>query len=86
MERLHRMDWDAIEEPLATLSRFVEPLTRAPWSLTPAHIQRLRAVGYEDRAILDIVQIAAYFNFVNRLVLGLGVPLESDEERTGYRY
>jgi len=37
-----------------------------------------------DRAILDAAQIAAYFNFVNRLVLGLGVGLEA--QRDGYEY
>ncbi len=86
IQQLHQMAWDNLEEPLATLSRFVEHLTREPWSLTPGDLDRLRAVGYDDRALLDIVQIAAYFNFVNRIVLGLGVPLESEEARQGYRY
>ena len=37
---------------------------------------RLRDVGFKDRAILDINQIVAYFAYVNRIADGLGVDLE----------
>ena len=35
---------------------------------------KLRAVGFDDRAILQITMIAAWFNYVNRVadVLGVG--------------
>lgn len=46
---------------------------------------QLRKVGLSDAAILDVVLITAYFNFVNRIVLSLGVELEPDEG-TGYKY
>ncbi len=37
----------------------------------------LRArLSQDDRAILDLTLVVAYFNFVNRLADGLGVPLE----------
>lgn len=49
------------------------------------HIQPMRQAGWDDRAILDTAMIVAYFNFVNRLVLGLGVPLE-DDGGEGYKY
>ncbi len=48
-------------------------------------VEHLRAVGFDDRAILDICQVAAYYNYVNRLADGLGVELESyweDEDLT----
>ena len=48
-------------------------------------IKKLQEIGLEDRAILDAVQIIAYFNFVNRMVLGLGVEF-TEEEVKGYRY
>ena len=44
----------------------------------------LKAVGLSDRAILDATLVIAYFNFVNRIVLSLGVSLESDPG--GYKY
>jgi alkylhydroperoxidase family enzyme len=39
-------------------------------------VRALRDVGLDDRAILETVQVTAYFNFVNRLADGLGVALE----------
>lgn len=48
-------------------------------------IEQMKAVGLSDRAILDATLVIAYFNFVNRMVLGLGVDLEEDGG-TGYNY
>ena len=48
-------------------------------------IGRLKAQGLEDRAVLDAALVIAYFNFVNRMVLGLGVDLEADGGG-GYNY
>lgn len=56
--------------------RYVERLTRAPATVTKADIEALRGAGFEDSAILDICQVAAYFAFVNRMVDGLGVEIE----------
>lgn len=83
-DALRRYEKD--ENFIRALSRFAEKLTLQPARMTAEDVDRLREVGYDDRAILDIVQIAAYFNLVNRIVLGLGVPLEPEEEREGYRY
>ena len=58
---------------------------------TPEHekvgslIDELKGMGAEDRSILDAHLVIAYFNFVNRLVLGFGVELESDLGQ-GYKY
>jgi uncharacterized peroxidase-related enzyme len=48
-------------------------------------IQKLKKAGLNDRSILDAVQVIAYFNFVNRMVLGLGVEF-TQEEMKGYKY
>lgn len=55
-------------------------LTRAPHAITRRHVEALRAVGFEDAAILDICQVVAYYNYVNRLADGLGVDLEPSWE------
>lgn len=47
--------------------------------------EKMRSLGLEDRAILDATLVIAYFNFVNRIVLGLGVHLEEDGGG-GYEY
>ena len=60
-------------------------LSVAPSSVTLDDVEQLRQVGFEDPAVLDICQVTAYFNYVNRLADGLGVELESswsDEDLT----
>ena len=53
-------------------------LTLTPATITREDIRALRDAGFDDRAILDIAQITAYFAFVNRTADGLGVALEGD--------
>jgi len=60
-------------------------LTKDPGKDKKKHTDRLKALGLDDRAVLDAVLIIGYFNFVNRLVLGLGVHLEEDGGK-GYEY
>ena len=52
-------------------------LSRTPSAVTSDDVERLRGVGFEDAAILDICQVTSYYNYVNRLADGLGVELES---------
>jgi uncharacterized peroxidase-related enzyme len=60
-------------------------LTKTPAAMNDADVGKLRQAGFSDSDILDITFGASYFNFVNRLVLSLGVELERDDERT-YKY
>ena len=53
-------------------------LTLASSKITEKDVQALRKAGFDDRAILDICQVTAYFNFVNRMAHGLGVELETE--------
>ncbi len=48
-------------------------------------IQQLRYEGSDDRSILDATLVISYFNFVNRIILGLGVEVEEDGGK-GYKY
>ena len=43
----------------------------------------LRAADWSDRAIHDAVQIAAYFNYINRVADGLGIEPEPDLSHWG---
>jgi len=45
----------------------------------------LKKNGYSDEAILDASLVVSYFNFVNRMVLGLGVHLEN-HAGAGFKY
>ena len=51
-------------------------LTRDPASVSADDVDRLRAAGFDEHAILDICQVTCYYNYVNRLADGLGVELE----------
>lgn len=63
-----------------------EALTLSPGSQSnsPA-LDNLRSLGVDDRAILDATLVISYFNFVNRMVLNLGVELNEGEEK-GYNF
>lgn len=51
-------------------------LTRAPEVISEGDLSPLRNAGLSDGAIHDAAAVTAYFNFVNRMALGLGVDLE----------
>jgi uncharacterized peroxidase-related enzyme len=55
---------------------YAAKLTLTPATVTQHDVQTLRNTGFDDRAILDIAQITAYFAFVNRTASGLGVTVE----------
>jgi uncharacterized peroxidase-related enzyme len=55
---------------------YVVKLTHTPSVVTEDDVETLREVGFEDRAILDVAQITAYFAFVTRVADGLGVTTE----------
>jgi uncharacterized peroxidase-related enzyme len=63
---------------------FAEKLTKEPLKENN-FAEELRTSGFNDEAILDAVLVTAYFNFVNRIVLALGVESEI-EEGSGYKY
>lgn len=67
----------------AATEAYARKLTTAPDTVTQSDIESLRDVGFSDRDILDIALVTAYFNFVNRIALGLGVEF-SEEEASGY--
>ena len=47
-------------------------LTRTPQLMVEADAQRLRDEGWSDESVMDIAEVAAMFNFSNRLASGLG--------------
>lgn len=51
-------------------------VTRDAVKITPADHARLREAGFDDRAILQITLITAWFNYINRVADALGVGRE----------
>ncbi len=57
---------------------YAQLLTKSPAKLSQKSIELMRAQGWSDGEILEINQVAAYFNYANRTVLGLGVNTDGD--------
>ena len=57
--------------------RYVEKLTRTPAEMLRSDVEDLRAAGFNDRDILDIATVTAYYAYVNRIADGLGIQLET---------
>jgi uncharacterized peroxidase-related enzyme len=62
-----------IEERDRVMLDYVDELTRDATRITPQHHERLRAAGFDDKGILQITLIAAWFNYINRVADALGV-------------
>lgn len=71
---IENLDVDAVSSArLRAALRFAGELTRAPAGITRQRVEDLRKEGFDDHDVLDIVQVTAFFNYVNRLAEGLGI-------------
>ena len=52
---------------------YVAQTTRDATRVSKDDHERLRSVGFDDRGILQITLIAAWFNYINRVADALGV-------------
>src|SRR5919107_3177128 len=70
-----RTDWRTapITDAERVMIEYVVQLTEDATCISPAHHQRLRAAGFDDRGILQITLIASWFNYINRVADSLGV-------------
>ncbi len=68
----------AFEQREQTILDYARQLTRSPDEIRETSIEKMRAAGLEDGEILEVNQIASYFAYVNRTVLGLGVTTKGD--------
>lgn len=55
---------------------YVVKLTKDATNCSPEDHDKLRAVGFDDRGILQITLIASWFNYINRAADALGVGRE----------
>jgi uncharacterized peroxidase-related enzyme len=63
---------------LRPVLRYVGKLTRTPGDLTEADADEVLAAGWDERALHHAVLVCALFNFMNRLVNGLGIRADDD--------
>jgi uncharacterized peroxidase-related enzyme len=62
-----------ISEQERVMLDYAVQMTRDATRISPADHDRLRSVGFDDRGILQITLIAAWFNYINRVADALGV-------------
>ena len=55
---------------------YVAQVTRDATRIGRSDHDRLRSVGFDDQAILQITLIASWFNYINRVADALGVGRE----------
>jgi len=76
------LETDNFDETFAPRERaileYARQLTRSPGELDENSIEAMRAAGLDDGEILEANQVASYFAYVNRTVLGLGVTTTGD--------
>jgi len=80
-------DYKSVDFSKKTLAmlKYVYKLTNMPYEICKKDIDKLKDNNFSDSSILDINLIVSYFNFVNRIVLGLGVEF-TEKELKGYNY
>jgi uncharacterized peroxidase-related enzyme len=79
-ELVEALERDYTTAPITPQERvmvdYVVKLTKDATKVWKDDHDRLRAVGFDDQAILQITLIASWFNYINRVADALGVGRE----------
>lgn len=67
-------------ERLDAICRYAALLTAAPATVSRADVERLRAAGLDDLDVVDLNNLVAYYNYINRVANGLGQRNEIPSE------
>ena len=62
-----------VTEQEQVMLEYVVQLTKDATKINTQDHERLRAAGFDDKAILQITLIASWFNYINRVADALGV-------------
>jgi uncharacterized peroxidase-related enzyme len=76
-ELVRALEEDYTRAPITQAERlmldYAVQLTKDATRIGPQDHEALRAAGFDDRTILQITLIAAWFNYINRVADALGV-------------
>ena len=80
-------DWatSSISSVQMAMCEFAKKLTENPSKVIKKDIELLRSYNLSDKDISQIVQIIAYFNYINRVADGLGLEPEQFIDEKGYK-
>ncbi|GAA4549770.1 carboxymuconolactone decarboxylase family protein [Amycolatopsis samaneae] len=76
------LDSAPVDERLKPVLAYVGKLTRTPARITDADAEAVFAAGWNERALHDAVLVCALFNFMNRMVEGLGIEADAAYAKT----
>jgi uncharacterized peroxidase-related enzyme len=67
-----------LEPRVRALCDYAIKLTAAPASVGAEDADTLRALGWDDAAIHDAIQVISYFNYINRVAEAVGIEDEPE--------
>lgn len=67
-----------ISEKDKLILAYVTKITKEPASIKKDDVTTLLENGFSQSAVHDIVQVASYFSYVNRMADALGIELENE--------
>ncbi len=70
------VDGSGLADKLKPVFRYLRKLTLTPARVTREDAEAVFTAGWDDRALHDACSVCALFNFMNRLVEGLGVEVD----------
>lgn len=76
------LEFAGVAEKMRPVLRYARKLTQAPNSTTRADVEAMYAAGWDDVAVYHAAATTALFNFMNRLVEGLGIEFNPDYTKT----
>jgi uncharacterized peroxidase-related enzyme len=71
------LDGAPVDGRMKPVLRYVDKLTRVPSRMTQADADPVLAAGWDEQALHDAVLVCGLFNFMNRMVDGLGINADS---------
>ncbi len=79
VEALSAGDESGLSDRERAMCAYATKLTNDPSSISESDIEALRRAGLDDRSVVDLACVTAYFAYANRVVLGLGACLEAED-------
>ncbi|WP_410649165.1 carboxymuconolactone decarboxylase family protein [Amycolatopsis sp. cmx-4-54] len=71
-----------VDERMKPVLAYVGKLTRTPSQVTEEDAEAVFAAGWDEAALHDAVLVCALFNFMNRMVEGLGIRADAAYAKT----
>lgn len=72
------IDTAPVEDKMKPLLHYVAKLTKEPHKVIKADVDAILAAGWDEEAVHDAAAVTALFNFMNRIIFGLGVADHKD--------